>query len=359
MKIISTSHYEIEMGSLSESTLNDFLLNNYSDSKKIILVDENTRNYCLDYLITEFDTLFEAEVIVLPVGEENKVLSIASSVWEALTEYGITRYDLIINLGGGLVTDMGGFIASCYKRGVSFINIPTTLLGMVDASIGGKTGLNLGHYKNQIGVFSNPKVLYIDISFLETLPIEEIVSGFAEMLKHGLIADESLFIEIVSEMTNMGELSEDLLLRCIEIKHEIVKEDPLEKGSRKMLNFGHTIGHVIEGHFIEDEQYTHGYCVAIGMIMESYLSMKFGRLSNEDYLRVSESLQKFYSIPSFTDEDIHVMIKLLTNDKKNQKGKIMCCFLEELGDCSYDNPVSEKEFLDVFFHFKNLKLSLN
>ena len=179
MKYIQSNNCKLEVGSIEKSSFNSILKETYTSSKCVIIVDENTKENCLEYLITSFEPLHGAEVIVLPVGEENKDLEIAVNVWEALTEYGITRYDLIINLGGGLVTDMGGFIASCYKRGCDYINIPTTLLGMVDASLGGKTGLNLGPYKNKIGVFSEPKVVYIYPIFLRTLPDVELRSGFA------------------------------------------------------------------------------------------------------------------------------------------------------------------------------------
>src|SRR5690606_19825507 len=164
----------------------DLLTNDYTNSKKVILVDENTHDACLEYLLTAFDGLEDAEVMLLPAGEENKVMEVCFQVWEAMSEYGVGRRDLIINLGGGVVTDMGGFIASVYKRGVDFINIPTTLLGMVDASIGGKTGIDLGPLKNQLGVFSNPKAIYVDVTFLETLETKDVVNGYAEMLKHAL-----------------------------------------------------------------------------------------------------------------------------------------------------------------------------
>ena len=192
MKYIDAIDYKLEIGSLEESSFSQFL-ESYVNRKKVIIVDDNTHEHCLPYLITTFQELSDAEVILLPEGEENKQMSIAYSVWEALTDYTVSRNDLVINLGGGMITDLGGFIASCYKRGCDFINIPTSLLGMVDASIGGKTGINLGHFKNQIGVFSNPKAVYIDPIFLTTLPDEEMKSGYAEMLKHGLISNKNLF----------------------------------------------------------------------------------------------------------------------------------------------------------------------
>ncbi len=358
MKYIEAQNYKLEIGSLVDSSLSEVLTNSYSKSKKVIIVDENTNANCLDALITNFEELKDAEVILLPVGEENKQLFIAQNVWEALTEYGIGRHDLIINLGGGVITDMGGFIASCYKRGCDFINIPTSLLGMVDASIGGKTGVNLGYYKNQIGVFSNPVALYIDPSFLETLPDDEYLSGYAEMIKHGLISDYKLFTEVISCMNGDFEFNEELLIRCIEVKNRVVLEDPNEKGIRKVLNFGHTIGHVIEGFYMESS-ISHGHAVAIGMVMEAYISMKVNGLEEENYLLIENSILGFYGLPKFSDEDIQEMIEMLQNDKKNSNSEIKCCLLSKIGVCTYDHIVSEKIFLDTFLRFKNKQINLN
>ena len=361
MKYIDAIDYRLEIGSLNESSF-ERLLQEYESCKKVIIVDENTHENCLSFLITSFEELARAEVILLPAGEENKQMEIAYSVWEALTDYQISRSDLIINLGGGVITDMGGFIASCYKRGCDFINIPTSLLGMVDASIGGKTGINMQHYKNQIGVFANPKAVFIDPSFLQTLPMEEMESGFAEMLKHGLISSKELFqkvLEAFEEMEHPQELSEDLLLKCIEVKNEVVKKDPREKGLRKVLNFGHTVGHAIEGHFMESLHLTHGNAVAIGMVMEAFLSVKHAGLTVNEYEKIEPIILTHYAMPKFTDEDIQAMLQLLSNDKKNSKGRINCCLLNAIGDCTYDNFLQEENFMEMFLHFKNLQINLN
>ncbi len=358
MKYIEAQNYKLEIGSLVNSSLSELLKSSYAKSKKVIIVDENTKEYCLDALITNFDDLKEAEVILLPVGEENKQLFIVQNVWEALTEYGVGRHDLIINLGGGVITDMGGFIASCYKRGCDFINIPTSLLSMVDASLGGKTGVNLGYYKNQIGVFSNPVALFLDPSFLETLPDDEYLSGYAEMIKHGLISDAQLFTDVINCMNGEFEFNEELLIRCIEVKNKIVLIDPNEKGIRKILNFGHTIGHVIEGFYMESS-ISHGHAVAIGMVMEAYISMKKNGLSEIEYMTIENSILGFYGLPKFSDEDIQEMIEMLQNDKKNSNNEIKCCLLKSIGDCTYDQVVSEKIFLETFLHFKNKQINLN
>ncbi|MDX2360424.1 MAG: 3-dehydroquinate synthase [Crocinitomicaceae bacterium] len=359
MRKIETNGYSLEIGSLDSSSLRTLLKEKYANSTKMIIVDDNTHEFCLNYLITNFEELADAEIMVLPMGEENKQIEVATSIWGALTEYNITRYDVLINLGGGVITDMGGFVASVYKRGCDFINIPTSLLAMIDASIGGKTGLNLEKYKNQIGLFSNPVALYIDPSFLETLPVEEVKSGFAEMLKHGLICDADLFKDVCDQMQDPENIPEELLVRCIEVKNEIVMQDPHEAGVRKILNFGHTIGHAIEGHFMETKPLTHGHAVAIGMVMEAYLSVKISGLSQESYDEIEDYLLAGYGLPKFSDEDINAMIVMLSNDKKNKGNKIQCCLLESIGKCLYDVEISQELFLETFLHFKNKQLNLN
>jgi 3-dehydroquinate synthase len=358
MYTIQAGSYQLELGPFLESSLVD-VLDKYKGATKLLIADENTSEACLSYLITNFDALSKAEVVILPVGEENKSLEIVGNVWDILSEYGVTRHDLIINVGGGLVTDMGGFIASCYKRGLDFINVPTSLLGMVDASIGGKTGVNLGDFKNQIGVFNDPVAVYIDTIFLSTLPEEEMLSGYAEMLKHGLITSPELFARVVEQMEEPEEFSEDLLRDCIEVKNGIVISDPLEAGPRKKLNFGHTIGHAIEGFLIYSDQVTHGYAVAIGMILESFLSMKRNLLSQEDFNTIESALLKHYSMPIFSNDDIQAITSLLNNDKKNKHGKILCCLLEGIGECTYDHEISVQEVTEVFLHYKNQQINLN
>lgn len=358
MKYIDAVDYKLELGELESSSFSD-ILEKYSSSKKVIIVDENTHEHCLPFLITTFEELSKAEVILLPPGEDNKQMEIAFHVWEALTEYEISRSDLIINLGGGVITDMGGFIASCYKRGVDFIHIPTSLLGMVDASIGGKTGVNLGHFKNQIGVFSNPIAVFIDPAFLSSLPENEMNSGYAEMLKHGFITSESLVERVANQIKSQDDFSIDLLFDCIQVKNEIVKNDPFEKGNRKTLNFGHTIGHVIEGFFMDSLKLSHGHSIANGMVMESFLSMKFGKLSSVKYAEIEELLLSTYPLPILTDVNIPKMTEMLINDKKNKQGEILCCLLNEIGECTYDNSIKENIFLEVFMHFKNLQIKMD
>ena len=358
MHQLSANGYSVEIGSIIESSFAQ-LIEPYRNSKCFIIVDENTQEYCLEYILTSFDAIANAEVIVLPEGEENKQLQIVGNVWEVLTEYETSRHDLIINLGGGLISDIGGFIASCYKRGMAFINIPTSLLAMVDASIGGKTGVNLGVYKNQIGLFNNPIGLFIDPIFLGTLPAEELLNGYAEMLKHGLISDVNLYNEVLTQMTDPQNISLELLTKVIDVKRKIVLEDPTEKGPRKKLNFGHTFGHAIEGQQMMHNPIKHGYAVGLGMILESFVSFKRGFLKLEEYNRIELELGQFYQFPAFSDEDINEMIALLVNDKKNRDGKILTCLIEGIGNCTYDHELTSSEALEVFLHFKGKQVNPN
>ncbi len=348
MNQIQANNYTIEVGNLVESSFQTLLNTKYASSKKVILVDENTHDYCLEYLLTNFEELTDAEVMLLPVGEENKVMAVCFQVFEALSEYQIGRNDVIINLGGGLVSDMGGFVASIYKRGIDFINIPTSLLAMVDASIGGKTGIDLGPYKNQLGTFTDPKSLFVDISFLETLPEEEIMNGYAEMLKHALILDKSYWNELTSLASLDDLLDENLILRSIELKNEIVKADPFEKGNRKKLNFGHTAGHALEGFFLDSTPISHGHAVGIGMIGETFLSYKKGLLSEKEWQSIEDVLLNIFPLIPFETEDISTFIELMKNDKKNFEGAIKCCLLSSIGECLIDQNITENEIKEMF-----------
>lgn len=359
MHVLKSNDYQIEIGSLEESSFTDFINKNYSSSRIVIMVDENTNDNCLEYLITTFDFLADAEVMLLPSGEENKVMEVCFQVWEALSEYGIGRRDLVINLGGGVVTDMGGFIASIFKRGVDFIHIPTTLLAMVDASIGGKTGIDLGMYKNQLGVFRNPKAIYIDKIFLQTLEPREMINGFAEALKHALINDVSLWNEL-SAMEDLAEIAEDdLLNRIISIKLDVVNQDPLEAGLRKILNFGHTAGHAIEGYFLFKEPVDHGHAVALGILAESYISMRLKKLPDTEFKAIEKLILEWFPVPQITMADMTGIIDLLHNDKKNHSGKIQCCLLDNIGNCSYDQPIDESTFSDALIYLMSKSVSLN
>jgi 3-dehydroquinate synthase len=348
LKTLHLDGTNIEIGQLEKSTFSDLLTGKYAHSRKVILVDENTHDHCLEFLITAFSGLEEAEVMLLPAGEENKVMEVCFQVWEALSEYQISRSDLIINLGGGVVTDMGGFIAAVFKRGVDFINIPTSLLGMVDAAIGGKTGVDLGPYKNQLGVFKQPTAVFIDPRFLASLPQDEWKNGFAELLKHALISDEKLWDELtkISFEELIGSKDwEKYIAQAVTIKSDIVGRDPMEKGERKLLNFGHTIGHGIEGFCLENETpIAHGHGVALGMIAESYLSMKKGFLSEDALNQIVEQLKNRFEGIEIADKE--AILKIIQNDKKNDSAGIKCVLLNKIGAASFDHVIADEEIIE-------------
>lgn len=346
LKNYSCHSSSVEVGNIEESTFTDLLNEQYGKTRKVIIVDENTHDHCLEYLLTSFPTLEEAEVILLPVGEENKVMEVCFQVLEALSEYGIVRSDLIITLGGGVVSDMGGFIASIYKRGLDCVHIPTSLLGMVDASLGGKTGIDLGSYKNQIGTFYPPKRVYIDYRFLATLPQEEWVSGFAEMIKHLLISSKSDWLNLIAKKRDevfQEEHVVQLIEHSVRTKSEIVSADPFEEGKRKILNFGHTFGHAIEGYYLEINPIAHGNAVALGMIAEAFLSNQKGSLSSEELNQIVHFISTYYSCPEDLLAGAAHILGLMRNDKKNNQEGIKTCLLDSIGNCSWNHLIDEHD----------------
>ncbi|MDI9309718.1 MAG: 3-dehydroquinate synthase [Limnohabitans sp.] len=336
------------------------VLNKYLTEKPIskifIIVDENTNENCLPYFLPQLETDIPFEIIELEAGEENKTIETCVSVWEALTELGADRKSLVINIGGGVITDMGGFIASTFKRGLAFINIPTTLLSMVDASVGGKNGVDLGGLKNQIGTITQPDMVLIDTSYLQTLSQREMRSGLAEMLKHGLIADRGHW----EKFKDLSEINFDefdgLIEESVAIKAKIVTEDPKENGIRKALNFGHTLGHAIETYFLEEpskERLLHGEAIACGMILESYLSFKKQILTFEEYLEIKNQIQHIYEPISFNQNEINEIINLLIHDKKNEFGVVQFSLIDKIGHCVINQTIDNPIILEAFEDYKN------
>lgn len=334
-------------------------LNNYiktkNPSKIFILVDTNTHDYCLPKFLEQLESGdIVVEVMEMPNGEDYKTIDICTGVWEALSDYNADRKSILINLGGGVVTDLGGFVASTYMRGITYINIPTSLLAMVDASVGGKTGVDLGALKNQIGVINEGEMVGVDTSFLDTLPQNEMVSGFAEMLKHGLIYDKNYWNTLTHlEKLDLSDLDQ-LIYDSIVIKNKVVTEDPKEQGLRKILNFGHTLGHAIESYFLENADKTpllHGEAIAIGMLLETYLSTKICGLSNEELQIINEGILKTFSKVEITKNDQKIIIDLLQHDKKNSHGVVKFVLLEAIGKPKIDCVVSNELILEAFNYY--------
>lgn len=313
------------------------------------LVDENTRKLCLP-LLMEDDFFGKVTVIEIKANDDHKSLESLASVWTSLQKNGATRKSLMINLGGGMVTDLGGFAASTFKRGMEYVNVPTTLLGAVDAAVGGKTGINFGGLKNEIGVINSSKSVVINADFFRTLDAENLRSGYAEMIKHGLISNVEIWKHILSfdlDNVDYNRLSE-LLLESISVKEKVVEIDPTEKGLRKVLNFGHTVGHAFESYAMEiGKPVLHGYAVAWGMISELYLSYKLLGFPKEALSTAVRMIKENYgALPIKCDIYDH-LYDLMTHDKKNEgDGRILFSLLKNIGEIEINVAVSKKDILD-------------
>jgi 3-dehydroquinate synthase len=296
---------------------------------------------------------FHFEVLEIASGEVNKNIATCMNLWQVLSDLDADRKSLILNLGGGVVTDLGGFVASTFKRGVDFINVPTTLLAMVDASVGGKTGVDLGSLKNQIGVINQPEMVLVVTSFLKTLKDRQLQSGYAEMLKHGLIQDNTYWETLKAVSTFDG--LDNMIHTSVGIKNRVVLEDPTEQGLRKILNFGHTLGHAIESYFLEStalQTLLHGEAIAIGMILEGYLSYKLAGLSEHEMNDIKSTFLKRYEKVSFLDEDIYAILSLLKFDKKNSHGNINFVLLKQIGTPVIDVQIPPNLYLEAFAYYK-------
>ena len=349
MKSIKAATYFVHFKNKGYEELNSIIIKK-DYSSIFILVDENTFDCCYPKFIPLLDTDKRIEIIEIESGEIHKNLDTCTGVWNVLTELNADRNSLLITLGGGVITDLGGFVASTFKRGIDFVNIPTTLLSMVDASVGGKTGVDLGVLKNQIGLFANPEIVIIDDNYLATLEERELRSGMAEIIKYSLTYDVKLLDAIKSfDKSNI----EYLIHRSIEIKNEIVLKDPKENGLRKVLNYGHTLGHAIESYFLEStdkKNLTHGEAIAIGMVCETYLSHKVLNLSYEKMKRVKSLIESLYEKISIQEEDHDSIFDLLKHDKKNTNGQVNFVLLNDFEDFKFDCKITNK-LLKESIHF--------
>ena len=336
------------------SSLNQFI-SELNPSQLLILVDENTHEYCLPRLLANLETTIHFEIIEIEAGEDLKTIQTAIQLWEILAEFKTDRNALMLNLGGGVITDLGGFVASTYKRGIKFINIPTTLLGMCDASIGGKTGIDHAFLKNIIGTFSQAEDIFVYPYFLKTLPFEQLRSGFAEMLKHGLIADEKHWNDLISIAEISAENLEPLIKRSMEIKQFVVTEDFKEQNVRKTLNFGHTFGHAFESLFLENNRgIPHGEAVVMGMICETYLSFLQNYISEDDLNQIITALQLYFPYQNVSEFSGTQIMQLMLNDKKNNAGEIKFSLLETVGKGNFDITVSEKNVMKSLEFYRDL-----
>lgn len=351
-KLISKIIFTNNLGNIQKH------LSAYNTKRAFVLLDENTKQYCYP-LVKEFLPQ-DNKTIIIKSGEENKTIESVKHIWQSLSENGADRKSLLINLGGGVIGDMGGFAASTFKRGLDFINIPTTLLSQVDASVGGKTGFDFLGLKNEIGCFNAPKKVIIYPEFLKTLDEDNIISGFAEMIKHALIHDVAHFERLKEFNLDKGAINYDDLLDLIKksvgIKEYFVKADPYEANIRKALNFGHTFGHAIESFFLDtDNELLHGKAVAFGMIFELFLSNKKCQLPVDLLLGVTKYISKIYGKLNYSEDDYPAFYKLMQHDKKNDKANINFTLLSKIGKFEINQTATKKEIFEAFDFYLQLR----
>jgi 3-dehydroquinate synthase len=351
MQRIQLADYAIYIG-------DDFSpLNQLIEEKKyanvVIIVDENTAEYCLPVLDHSLKSNYKT--IQISAGEQHKNIETCQLIWKKMMQLNLSRRALCINLGGGVIGDMGGFCASTFKRGMDFVQIPTTLLSQVDASIGGKLGVDFMQVKNSIGVFNNPKAVFVNPAFLTTLPKAELRSGFAEIIKHSLIADAEEW-QRIRQMDDLEKVEWSSLIEpSLQIKKQVVETDPFEHGLRKALNFGHTVGHALEGYALEtDQPLLHGEAIAIGMVCEAYLSHTNGQLSEEDLMDIVGFIKATYAywpipLESFTD-----FMNLMRNDKKNQGRDINFSFIPQAGTVEVNQTADEEQIKQSFYFYNEM-----
>lgn len=349
MKKVRCRTYAIHINNWE--ALNDYIsLGGYSSI--FVIVDENTLRFCLPLFEENIQAPYR--VIVTKSGEKHKQLETCQAIWNQFLEYGADRHSLCINLGGGVIGDMGGFAASTFMRGMDFVQIPTTLLSQVDASVGGKLGVDYDNLKNLIGIIQNPGAVFMFTNFLKTLPYPQLLSGFAEVLKHGLIRD----VEVFKRLTRIESLHaidwEDLIYESVLIKKAVTEEDPFEKGLRKILNFGHTLGHAIESFALTNETpLLHGEAVAIGMIMETHLSFQKGYLSKEDAELVKSKIITLFGHHPEVVPTPDELISLMSKDKKNKGGIIKFSLLKTLGEGNFDQEVTDFQIANSLTFYRH------
>jgi 3-dehydroquinate synthase len=321
-----------------------------------LLTDENTQKHCLPF-IQKIPEIQSAKAISIPAGDENKTLDTLSQIWKFLSANGANRKSALINLGGGMLTDLGGFAAATFKRGIRFINVPTTLLGAVDAAVGGKTGINFNGLKNEIGAFAPAIAVFIDSSFFKTLDRPNLLSGYAEMLKHALLdspaaLDKILHFDLYD--IDYQQLNE-LLFESVLVKERIVKEDPTEQGIRKALNLGHTFGHAFESLSYEIKRpISHGYAVAWGLVCELYLSFMKRNFDPKELMRITRFVKKNYGVFAFDCNQYQHLYELMQHDKKNESGRILFTLLQSVGSIEINQTASQQEIDEVLDFYREI-----
>ena len=328
---------------LSDSLVSDLkeILAKRQASSIWVLCDRNTRRFCLPLLKDALPS--NTNFLFLPAGESAKTLESCMKIWDALSRKAADRNALVICLGGGMVCDLGAFAASVYKRGIDYLLIPTSLLCMADACLGGKTGIDYLGFKNQLGTFSRPLEILIDTNFLETLPDEELLSGMAEIMKHALCGNQEIWQQL--RKSEVHRQNWPILIEAgLRFKQGIVERDPLEKAERKILNAGHTIGHALESFLLASgNPRPHGYCVAAGLVAEGRIAVDFGLLDESELLQIEEFVYAEFGLLPFCKKDIPRILKYCQQDKKNRDHKILASFYGPIGHCTVDHQISEEQ----------------
>lgn len=343
MAVIKSNGYSIFTGQGSFKALNAFL-SKKAYSSYFILCDENTLQHCLPILITSCPKLVSAEIIEIEAGETSKSLEFSANIWQTFIENNTDKNSLLINLGGGVVSDLGGFTASVYKRGIDFINIPTSLLAMADASVGGKNGIDFLDLKNVIGTFAQPKAVFIHTDFLMTLSEEHFQNGLAEVYKMALVSDKKFWQQLKE-----GLNPDSLTTKSILLKNKIVLKDPFDKGIRNVLNFGHTIGHAIEALVSETKnELLHGEAILVGMIMESHISFQKKLLAKKELMEIFSLFKDYFSLKDITELSLKDIFDKIKNDKKTLNNKFRFALIDKIGSCKINIEVTETQIKKSF-----------
>lgn len=349
MQVLELNDYNIYVGNIW--SVLDQMLTARNYAKIVVVVDENTRRDCLPIFEQQMRNWTFASITV-PAGEKYKNIDSCQQIWQQMMKHEANRRSLTINIGGGVIGDMGGFCASTFMRGMDFIQMPTTLLSQVDASIGGKLGIDFMDVKNSIGAFKNPQTVLIDPVFLQTLSAREIRSGFAEMIKHALIADATQWAQLRQINDLKGVQWADLLVPSLQIKQRIVEEDPFESGIRKALNFGHTIGHAVESVSLSSPNpLLHGEAIAIGMIAESYIAYRVGQLSSDELEQITDFLLRIYDPVLLQTQHYDRFVQLMRKDKKNEASEINFTLIHPIGQAHINRTCSVDIILESLNYY--------
>ncbi|HPG07579.1 MAG TPA: 3-dehydroquinate synthase [Saprospiraceae bacterium] len=353
MQILPIAEYTIHIGPVGEALAP--LMQQLRYSTLFVLVDEHTELHCLPRIRSLVE---DAVVIRIPAGEEAKNIQECQHIWQQLLDGHADRKSLIINLGGGVIGDMGGFCAGTFKRGIPFIQIPTTLLSQVDASVGGKLGIDFKHIKNCIGLFRNPQAVLVDPQFCLTLPDRQLASGMIEIFKHGLLHDVDLYHKLLALESLTEILDEEYIGRAIAVKREVVEQDPYEAGLRKILNLGHTLGHGVESYFLDtDHPLLHGEAVAIGLIGELYIASKRLGFPVEELTRIERFVKRWYPEIAIPDEARGAILQIMAQDKKNERNQLHFSLLKKPGE-PYIDCIIEPELVQEAITYYNNQLSV-